>query len=110
MAPGSVHSSGLALTVLGYSADSGPGWSLDALGRDLDVALCEATFLHDRESEDQNHMSGRQAGVAAKQAGAKRLVVTHTWPTVDPVAAASEAAAAFGGSVEMAVVGLTVLL
>jgi ribonuclease BN (tRNA processing enzyme) len=96
--------------VLGYSADSSPGWSLDSLGRDLDVALCEATFLHDRESKDQNHMSGRQAGDQAKRAEAKRLVVTHAWPTVDPIAIAAEAAAAFGGPVEMAVVGLTVVL
>ena len=96
--------------VLGYSADSGPGWSLEALGPGLDVALCEATFLHDREGEGQNHMSGRQAGTTARAAGAGRLVVTHMWPTVDPLAIAAEAAEAFGRPVELAVPHLTVVL
>ena len=96
--------------VLGYSADSGPGWSLEALGPGLDVAVCEATYLRDREGEGLNHMSGRQAGTTARAAGAARLVVTHVWPTVDPVAVAAEAAEAFGRPVEIAIPHLTVVL
>ena len=87
---------------LGYSADSGPEWSLEALGPGLDLALCEATFLKDREGSVQ-HMSGRQAGKTAKAAGVRRLMVTHVWPTIDPKLVAAEAEESFGGPVELAV-------
>jgi ribonuclease BN (tRNA processing enzyme) len=89
--------------VLGYSADSGPGWSLEALGSGIDLAVCEATFLQDREGSMQ-HLSARQAGVTAKAAGARRLVTTHTWPTIDRAAVRAEAEAAFGGPVEVAAI------
>ena len=93
--------------VLGYSADSGPGWSLEALGPGLDVALCEATFLHDQEGLVQ-HMSARQAGESARRAGAARLVITHQLPTIDRGAARREAEEAFGSAVEVASEGLEV--
>lgn len=92
---------------LGYSADTGPGWSLEALGPGLDVALCEATFLQDQEGLVQ-HMSARQAGTSARRAGARRLVITHLLPTIDRDLARAEAAAAFGGPVEVAHEGLEV--
>lgn len=92
---------------LGYSADSGPGWSIDALGPGLDVALCEATFLTDQEGLVQ-HMSARQAGSSARQANAGRLVLTHLLPTTDPAAAQTEAELAFGRPVEMAQEGMEV--
>ena len=90
--------------VLGYSADSGPGWRLSALGRDLDLALCEATYTSEHEGT-AGHMSGRQAGTNAKEAAARRLVVTHRWPSVAPGAIMAEAVDAFGGRVDTATVG-----
>jgi ribonuclease BN (tRNA processing enzyme) len=86
---------------LGYSADTGTGWSLENLGPGLDLALCEATFLQDREDSLQ-HLSARQAGAMARQAGASRLMITHLWPTVDPDQAVTEASAAFGTTVTLA--------
>jgi ribonuclease BN (tRNA processing enzyme) len=87
---------------LGYSADTGPQWSLAALGPDLDLALCEATFLREQEGVAQ-HLSGRQAGASAREAGARRLVLTHIWPTVDVERSRTEATAAYGGPVDVAV-------
>jgi ribonuclease BN (tRNA processing enzyme) len=89
---------------LGYSADSGPAWSLEALGPGLDLALCEASFLQDREGSVQ-HLSARQAGTTARAAAVRRLVLTHTWPTIDRSAIQAEGEAAFGAPVEMASVG-----
>jgi ribonuclease BN (tRNA processing enzyme) len=89
---------------LGYSADSGPGWSVDQLGTGLDLLLCEATYTAVHEGT-AGHMSARQAGAAAKAAGARRLVVTHRWPTVAAGAVAKEARTAFGGRVEQATIG-----
>lgn len=86
---------------LGYSADTSPAWSLEALGSGLDLALCEATYLEDMEGRGQ-HMSARQAGVSARAAGAGRLVLTHLQPGTDRQASRAEGAAAFGGEVEVA--------
>jgi ribonuclease BN (tRNA processing enzyme) len=87
---------------LGYSADSGPGWSLEALGPGLDLALCEATLLSDREGKVPGHLSARQAGATAAAAGVGKLVLTHLWPTVDPTAAALEARTTYGGPLGVA--------
>lgn len=89
---------------LGYSADSGPGWGLSELGGGLDLALCEATFLSDREGS-LPHMSARQAGLSARAAGVRRLVATHLWPRTDRAAAGEEAGRAFGAPVTVAAIG-----
>jgi ribonuclease BN (tRNA processing enzyme) len=89
---------------LGYSADSGPGWGLESLGAGLHLALCEATFLSDKEGSVQ-HMSARQAGRTARAAGVARLVITHVGPRVDREAARREASAAFGAEVTVAAAG-----
>ena len=86
---------------LGYSADSGPDWSLEALGPPLDLALCEATLASDEEGKVQ-HMSARQAGASARTAGARRLLLTHLWPTLDTALSQVEGSDAFGASVEVA--------
>lgn len=89
---------------IGYSADSGPGWALAELGTGLDLVLCEATYTAADEGR-LHHLSGRQAGEQARRAGARRLVVTHRWPTVDAGTLVAEAASAFGGPVDQAVIG-----
>jgi ribonuclease BN (tRNA processing enzyme) len=89
---------------LGYSADSGPAWGLESLGPGLHLALCEATFLADKEGTVQ-HMSARQAGVTARAAAVERLVITHVGPRVNREAARREAMVAFGGEVTVAVAG-----
>jgi ribonuclease BN (tRNA processing enzyme) len=86
---------------LGYSADSGPAWSLSQLGPGLDLALCEATYLSDSEGRAQ-HMSARQAGVSGREAGVGRLVLTHQQPGVDPEAVRAEGSEAFGRAVDVA--------
>ena len=89
---------------LGYSADSGPEWDLSSLGRRLDLALCEATFLADKEGTVQ-HLSARQAGQTASEAEVQRLVITHLTPGVDRLAAQREAETAFGAPVTVASIG-----
>jgi ribonuclease BN (tRNA processing enzyme) len=89
---------------LGYSADTGPAWSLAALGPGLDLVLCEATVPIEEEHTMQ-HLSARQAGSSARCAGAGRLVLTHLWSTLDPEQARRDGAEAFGGPVEVATVG-----
>jgi ribonuclease BN (tRNA processing enzyme) len=87
---------------LGYTADTGPGWSLSNLGPGLDLALCEATYTQQYEGVT-HHLSGRQAGLTAKEAGVKRLLLTHFWPTLRAEDIQAEAVATFGGPVEIAI-------
>jgi ribonuclease BN (tRNA processing enzyme) len=88
-----------------YSADTGPGWSVDELGEDIGTFLCEATYLKDQEGTF-GHLSGRQAGSMARDASVAQLVVTHRRPTVEAEALGFEAAEAFGREVHQAVPGV----
>ncbi len=84
-----------------YTSDTGPKWSPEVFGPGADLLLCEATYLHD-DIRAPIHLSARQAGEFGRETGARRLVVTHLWPTIDPMAAAGEAAEAFGTDVTLA--------
>jgi len=86
----------------GFSSDTGPGWELAELGPDLDLALCEASFLADREPAGVLHLSARQAGATGRRAEVGRLVITHVAPNVDSAASLDEAADAFGDDVALA--------
>lgn len=87
---------------LGYSADTGPGWSLSALGAGLDAALCEAT-LRVADERTVQHLSGRQAGITATSAGVGRLLLTHLQPGIDPDRQLADARSTFDGPVEVVV-------
>lgn len=56
------------------------------LARDVDLLVCESTFLerdHDR-AVAWGHMTARQAAELARDAGAKRLLLTHFSQRYDP--------------------------
>ncbi len=89
---------------LAYSADSGPGWSVQELGPAIGTFLCEATYTRESEGTLQ-HLSGSEAGAMAREAGVARLILTHRWPTVSADAVRHEAETAFGRPVEQAIVG-----
>jgi ribonuclease BN (tRNA processing enzyme) len=89
---------------LAYSADSGPGWSVAALGPHIGTFLCEATYTREAEGT-LAHLSGREAGTMARSAGVDRLILTHRWPTVSADAVRHEAEASFGRPVEQASIG-----
>jgi ribonuclease Z len=68
------------------------------LAQDADLLVCEATFLHrDRHlAEQYAHLTARQAAELARDAGVRRLVLTHLsqrYPT--PQEHVAEAAAVF---------------
>lgn len=93
---------------LGYSADTGPGWTFAALDRGgdgFDLALCEAT-LAEEDAGVVQHLTGSQAGAMARAAGVRRLALTHTYQDTgsDRVEAAA-ATGAFDGPVELAMPG-----
>jgi ribonuclease BN (tRNA processing enzyme) len=89
-----------------YTSDTGPGWSVEAFAPDADLVLSEATYLHDDKAAPI-HLSAKEAGVAARAAEARRLMLTHLWPLVDRHDVIAEGSAAFGEAVVLAEPGLT---
>lgn len=74
-----------------------------ALARDADLLVCETPFLHEDvgEAARRFHLTARQAGEIAREAGARRLAPFHLssrYAGREPEVLA-EAAAAFGGPV-----------
>ena len=84
-----------------YTSDTGPDWSVEAFQPGADLVLSEATYQHD-DIRAPIHLSARQAGEAARAANARRLMLTHLWPTLDPVASVEEGSDAFGHAVTLA--------
>jgi ribonuclease BN (tRNA processing enzyme) len=92
---------------LAYSGDTGPCQALVELAADADLLLCEAAFLESGDNPGDLHMTGKQAGAAATEAQARRLVLTHIPPWYDPERSLAEAREAFHGPLERAVTGST---
>jgi ribonuclease BN (tRNA processing enzyme) len=95
---------------LGYTGDTGETDAVAAVARDADVFLSEAAFLEGPDLPPDLHLTARQAGAYADRAGAGRLVLTHIQPWTPLDAAREEAAAAFGGDLEIAVAGQRIAL
>jgi ribonuclease Z len=49
------------------------------LATGVDLLVCEATYLNDEQhwARERGHMTAREAGWLAREAGARRLVITH---------------------------------
>ena len=89
---------------LGYSADTGTGWSLQALGPNLGLALCEATLATRGSAPGVQHLTAGEAGADARAAGVRHLVLTHLQPGLDAARSRAEATEAFGAPVGIAAI------
>ncbi len=93
--------------VLVYSGDTGPCQALVDLARGADLLLAESAFVEGGANPVDLHLTGKQAGAAAAEAGVKRLVLTHVPPWHDPQVCLAEAREAFAGPLELARTGAT---
>ena len=78
-----------------------------ALADQADMLVCESTFADTEAAlaQEYGHLTARQAGRIAEEAGARLLVLTHFSQRYDPgdgQRLAGEAASAFGGEVVLA--------
>jgi ribonuclease BN (tRNA processing enzyme) len=98
--------------LLVFSSDVAPCPPLVEAARDADLFMCESAILErsqDREDPTQRgHMMAGEAGRIAREAGAKRLLLTHyrAGPAYDD-RHRQAAERAFGGPVELAREGET---
>jgi ribonuclease BN (tRNA processing enzyme) len=83
-----------------YSGDTAPCAALVELARDADALLADSAWLSGANPPNL-HMSGKEAGQTARQAGVRRLLLTHVQPWIDRSTVLAEAAAAFGGHTEL---------
>ena len=70
-----------------------------AAARGADLLLSEAAFESQRDEVRGVHMTGTRAGELARDAGAKRLLLTHLQPWTDPRTNVRDAAAVYSGEV-----------
>ena len=89
-----------------YTSDTGPAWGVSAFDPGADLVLSEATYQKDAKAVDW-HLSAEEAGLGAREASARNLMITHLWPRLDPVVSLEEAAAAYGSEVTLAAPHLT---
>lgn len=84
-----------------YTADTGPNWTVGAFGDGADLVLSEATYQEGQKSWPL-HLTAAEAGRAAREAGGRRLMLTHLWPELDPKVSVAEGSDAFGDPVTLA--------
>jgi len=98
---------GTSGATLVFSSDVGPCAALVAAARSADLFMCESALLDPSQDEPdpalRGHMSAGEAGAAAREAGARRLMLTH-YRSSDKFDKHHRDAAekAFGGPVELA--------
>lgn len=94
--------------VFAYTADTEYTPELLDLARDADLLLSEASLPDEAPREPGiGHLTAGEAGRLAAEAGARRLVITHLFPYLDPMHLKRQAEATFGRPVEVASDGAT---
>jgi ribonuclease BN (tRNA processing enzyme) len=88
-----------------YTSDTAAFPELADHCRDADLLICEATYVQGAEASPGVHLWAEEAGTVARDAGAKKLVLTHVWPTFELDQAVREASATYDGPVEAATEG-----
>lgn len=86
---------------LAYTSDSRLGATVIEAASGARVLLADAT-LPEEYAGRSAHMTPKEAGELARDAGVGMLVLTHLWPTVDRTRAAEEAAGSFQGRIVVA--------
>ncbi len=93
--------------LLVYSGDTGPCQQVVDLAAGADLFLAEAAFVESGDNPVDLHLTGKQAGSVAAEAGVGRLVLTHVPPWHDPETSRTEATEAFAGPIDVAATGTT---
>lgn len=67
-----------------YSSDTGyQGNCLEEFASNVNLLICEATFLKGQTRNSDNHLFAYEAAKIAKKANVDKLLLTHFWPSID---------------------------
>lgn len=98
-------------SVIAYTGDTGPTESVSDLARGADLFICEATYQKPPKEEGPRFLlTATEAGQYAREAKAKRLMLTHFWPEDDRMVSRDLAVAQFAGELILAEEGLALTL
>jgi ribonuclease BN (tRNA processing enzyme) len=92
---------------IAYSADTRPGKEIVEVARDADLLIIEGTLPRPERTGKRGHLTPEEAGEHARQAGVKRVVVTHISDELGDDWAREQGERGFGGPVEIAHEGAT---
>lgn len=75
-----------------FSGDTAWTENIIAFGRGVDLLMLDAGLLsRDKTNPDVPHLTAEECGIVAREAGARRLLLTHFWPEYDVAELLSEA-------------------
>lgn len=83
-----------------YSGDTGENEDVATLARDVDLFVCECSFPD--EAPVARHLTPSSAARLARTAGARRLLLTHFYPGLEPDDARRVAARTYAGPIDTA--------
>lgn len=79
-----------------FSGDTSWTENIIDFSRNADLLMLDAGLLsEDKKSDDVPHLTARECGIVARDAGAKKLLLTHFWPEYDKQKLLSEALESF---------------
>lgn len=84
---------------LAYTADTGSTPDLLKVAKGADLLIAEASIQEPDEKMVEVHMTAREAGRLAREAGVSRLVLNHIVPGLDPAVSVEQAKSQFDGEV-----------
>jgi ribonuclease BN (tRNA processing enzyme) len=89
-----------------FTADTGPAGDWMSVAAEVDLLLSEAALQGDR-SDDMfaHHLTPAEAGAIARRMRARRLMLTHIPPHLDPTVSVAEAERTYDRAVALAVPG-----
>lgn len=91
-----------------FTGDTGPAGEWRRLAHGVDVMLSEASYQGATEDKTfAHHLTAGEAGAIAREVEARRLVLTHIPPYLDPSKSVHEAELVFDRPVGLAVPGTT---
>jgi ribonuclease BN (tRNA processing enzyme) len=90
-----------------YSADTRPGGEIVEAAENADLLIIEGTLPRPERTGNRGHLTPEEAGQHAREAGAKRVVITHISDELGDDWAREEGEKGFGGPVEIAREGAT---
>ena len=83
-----------------YTSDTGyEKNTIESFARGVDLLICESTFIRGQQKKEDFHLYAYEAGVIAKRAEVKQLVLTHFWPELNKSLYAEEAKEEFSNTI-----------
>jgi ribonuclease BN (tRNA processing enzyme) len=87
---------------IAYSADTRPGKEIVDVANDADLLIIEGTLPRPERTGVRGHLTPEEAGEHAKQAGVKRVIITHISDEIGDDWAREQGEKGFGAPVEIA--------